>query len=227
MGWFGELWRRLLYLFQRNKMAKDLADEIRLHLELRAEDHSAAGMKPRDADSRALRGFGNITQLSEQGRAVWGWAFLEALANDLGYGMRALRPDAGFTLAAVSSLALGIGANTAIFSVLNAVMLRSLPVEDPHQLVQLLSRQNAINGTYTNPIWEQVRDHQQAFSGVLAYSSQRFDLANGGESRFANGIWVSGDFFRVLGVPAIQGRLITPRDDQHGCGHDGPVAVIS
>jgi hypothetical protein len=81
---------------------------------------------------------------------------------------------------------------------LNAVMLRSLPVEDPHQLVQLLSRQNAINGTYTNPIWEQVRDHQQAFSGVLAYSSQRFDLANGGESRFANGIWVSGDFFRVL-----------------------------
>jgi predicted permease len=227
MGWFGELWRRLLFLFQRDKMEKDLADEIRLHLELRAEDHAAAGMKSRDADSRARRSFGNVTQLSEQGRAVWGWAFLESLASDLRYGMRALRTDVGFALAAVASLALGIGANTAIFSVLNAVMLRSLPVEDPQRLVQLSSRENGTNNVYTNPIWEEVRDHQQAFSGALAYSSNRFDLASGGESRFANGIWVSGDFFRVLGVPAIQGRVITPRDDRHGCGPNGPVAVIS
>jgi predicted permease len=228
MDWFGELWRRFLFLFQRDKMAKDLADEMRLHLELRAEDNAAAGLKARDAHARALRSFGNVTQLSEQGRAVWGWAFVETLANDLRYGVRALRADPGFALAAMGSLALGIGANTAIFSVLNAVMLRSLPVQDPQRLVQLRSRENGeINSTYTNPIWEQVRDNQHAFSGVLAYSSQRFDLASGGESRFGNGILVSGDFFRVLGVPAIQGRLITPRDDRHGCGPDGPVAVIS
>ena len=125
--------------------------------------------------SRALRGFGNVTQLSEQGRAVWGWTFLAIFANDLRYGLRTLRADPGFALAAVGSLALGIGANTAIFSVLNAVMLRSLPVEDPQRLVQLKARENgAVNDTYTNPIWEQVRDHQQAFSGVLAYSSQPF-----------------------------------------------------
>jgi putative ABC transport system permease protein len=228
MGWFGELWRRFLVLFQRDKMARDLADEIRLHLELRAEEQAAAGLKPREAEARARRAFGNVTQLSEQGRAVWGWLFLETLANDLRYGVRALRSDPGFAIAAVGSLALGIGANTAIFSILNAVMLRSLPVEDPQQLVQLESGENGhFEGGYTNPIWEQVRDHQQAFRGVLAYSSNRFDLANGGESHFAYGIWVSGDFFRVLGVPAIQGRLITPRDDRHGCGPDGPVAVIS
>ena len=227
MGWFGELWRRCLFLFQRDRIARDMADELRLHLELRAEDHAAGGMKREEAEAQARRAFGNITQISEQGRAVWGWAFLETFVNDLRYGLRALRADPGFALAAVASLALGIGANTAIFSILNAVMLRGLPVEDPHGLVQVKS---AVSGdftaTYTNPIWEQIRDHQQSFSGALAYNSQRFDLANGGESHFANDIWVSGDFFRVLGVPAIRGRLMTPRDDRHGCGPDGPVAVI-
>lgn len=228
MGWFSELWRRFLFLFERNKMAQDLADEMRLHLELRAEDHSAAGMETSDARARARRTFGNVTQLSEQGRAVWGWAFLESLTSDLCYGIRALRADPGFAFAAIGSLALGIGANTAIFSILNAVMLRSLPVEDPQRLVQLESGGNGhFEGSYTNPIWEQIRDHQRAFTGVLAYSGNRFDLASGGESRFADGIWVSGDFFRVLGVPAMQGRVITPLDDRHGCGSDGPVAVIS
>jgi len=228
MGWLGELWRRFLFLFQRERMAKDLTDEIRLHLELRTEGHAAAGMEASDAQARARRSFGNMTRVAEQGRAVWAWEFLESLTSDLRYGIRVLRADPGFALAAVGSLALGIGANTAIFSVLNAVILRSLAVEEPHRLVQLKSGGNGeINDVYTNPIWEQVRDQQQAFSGVLAYSSKRFDLASGGESRFANGIWVSGDFFRVLGVPAIQGRLITPQDDRHGCGPDGPVAVIS
>ncbi|MBV8895478.1 MAG: ABC transporter permease, partial [Acidobacteriaceae bacterium] len=226
MGWLGELWRRCAFLFQRDRIAKDLADEMRLHLELRAEDHAAAGMKRGDAEAHARRNFGNTTQISERGRAVWGWEFLDTLANDLRYGVRALRSDPGFALAAVGSLALGIGANTAIFSILNAVMLRTLPVEDPQQLVQFGTHKDSPD-TYTNPIWEQVRDHQQAFSGALAYSSSRFDLARGGESHFANGVWVSGDFFRTLGVPAIQGRVITPRDDRHGCGPDGPVAVIS
>jgi predicted permease len=123
----------------------------------------------------------------------------------------------------VLSLALGIGANTAIFSILNAVMLRSLPVEDPQRLVQVDSSQ----GRFTNPIWEQVRDRQQAFSGTLAFAGDRFDLSAGGESHFAEGLWASGDFFRVLGVPAMRGRVFTPDDDLHGGGHAGPVAVIS
>jgi putative ABC transport system permease protein len=157
---------------------------------------------------------------------VWGWTFLETLVQDVRYGLRTLAANPGFMATAVLSLALGIGANTAIFSMLNAMMLRSLPVEDPHRLVQLqLAGSN--ESYFTNPIWEQVRDSQQAFSGMLTWSTDRFDLTVGGESHFAQGLWVSGDFFRVLGVPAMRGRLITGADDIHGGGRAGPVAVIS
>ena len=128
----------------------------------------------------------------------------------------------GFTATAVLALALDIGANTAIFSILNAVLLRSLPVEDPQRLVQVRPGP-AGDDVFTNPIWEQVRDRQQAFSGTLAYSPKAFDLTDGGESHYAIGLWVSGDFFRVLGVPAIQGRVFTRDEDRRGTP---PLAVI-
>src|ERR1019366_8620898 len=201
-----EMWRRLRYLLNRRQNEQDLADEMRLHQDL------ASG-----------RSFGNVTQLQEASRAVWVWPFFETLAQDTRYALRTLRANPGFAATAVLSLALGIGANAAIFSILNAVMLRSLPVEDPQRLVQVDSSQ----GRFTNPIWEQVRDHQQAFSGTLAFGGDRFDLAAGGESHFAEGLWASGDFFRVLGVPAIRGRVFTADDDLHGGGHARPVAVIS
>jgi predicted permease len=212
----GELWRRLRYLLNRKQLEQDMADEMRLHLDLRAA--SVGG-------SAAHQRFGNITQLHENGRAVWGWSLAETMAQDLRYALRTLRANPGFAATAVLSLALGIGANTAIFSILNAVMLRSLPVEDPQRLVQVDSPEGG--GYFTNPIWEQVRDHQKAFSGSFAFDTERFNLAEGGQSYFAEGVWVSGDFFRVLGVPAIRGRVFTPDDDLHGGGHAGPVAVIS
>ena len=204
-----EMWRRLRYLLNRRQNEQDLADEMRLHRDLISQSPT--------------RSLGNVTQLAEASRAVWVWPFLETLAQDTRYALRTLRANPGFAATAVLSLALGIGANTAIFSILNAVMLRSLPVEDPQRLVQVDSSQ----GRFTNPIWEQVRDHQQAFSGALAFSTDRFDLAAGGESHFAEGLWASGDFFRVLGVPAMRGRVFTADDDLHGGGHAGPVAVIS
>jgi predicted permease len=205
----GEIWRRLRYLFNRRQYERDLADEMRLHRDLIAQIPG--------------RSLGNATRFRESSRAVWIWPFLETCAQDTRYALRTLRANPGFAATAVLSLALGIGANTAIFSILNAVMLRSLPVEDPQRLVQVDSSQ----GRFTNPIWEQVRDHQQAFSGTLAFAGDRFDLSAGGESHFANGLWASGDFFRVLGVPAMRGRVFTPDDDLHGGGHAGPVAVIS
>jgi len=208
----GELWRRLRYLFNRKQHEQDLAEEMRLHREL-------AG------PASARRSFGNVTQLQEASRAVWIWPFLETLASDTRYALRTLLANPGFAATAILSLALGIGANTAIFSILNAVMLRSLPVEDPQRLVQVVTPEG--RQSFTNPIWEQVRDHQQAFSAALAYSADRFDLADGGESHFAEGVWTSGDFFRVLGVPAMRGRVFTTDDDLHGGGHAGPVAVIS
>src|SRR5579862_33993 len=208
----GELWRRLRYLFNRKQHEQDLAEEMRLHREL-------AG------PASARRSFGNVTQLQEASRAVWIWPFLETLASDTRYALRTMRANPGFAATAILSLALGIGANTAIFSILNAVMLRSLPVEDPQRLVQVDTPQGG--AYFTNPIWEQVRDHQQAFSGALAWGGDRFDLADGGESHFAQGVWASGDFFHVLGVPAMRGRVFDTSDDVHGGGRSGPVAVIS
>jgi predicted permease len=213
-----EMWRRLLFLLNRKQHEQDLADEIRLHRDLISQSPT--------------RSLGNVTQLSEASRAVWIWPFLETLAQDTRYALRTLRANPGFAATAVLSLALGIGANTAIFSILNAVMLRSLPVEDPHRLVQLGSPRSdparPLRLYFTNPIWEQVRDHQQAFSGTLAFGGDRFDLAAGGESHFVEGLWASGDFFRVLGVPAMRGRVFAADDDDiHGGGRAGPVAVIS
>ncbi|RPJ73864.1 MAG: hypothetical protein EHM24_07135, partial [Acidobacteria bacterium] len=128
--------------------------------------------------------------------------------SDLRDALRSLRATPVVSAVAMLSLALGIGANTAIFSLLDSVMLRSLPVHEPHRLVMLK------DGSWTNPIWEQVRDRQGHFSdGAFAWSGSRFDLAAGGESDYANDIWASGRFFEVLGVPAILGRTFTPADD--------------
>src|SRR5579863_1242950 len=223
-SWLGEIWRRLRFLVGGARFDDDLAEEMRLHVELRAEQKRAAGMNEREARASAQRAFGNATLEREKSRDAWGWRWLDSLGQDIRYGLRALRANPGFAAAAVLSLALGIGANTAIFSIVNAVMLRTLPVEDPRKLVQI---QQGNQGFLTNPIWEQVRDRQTAFSGTLAYSEDRFDLAEGGESRFAQGLWVSGDYFRVLGVAALRGRVFTAQDDRHGGGTSGPVAVIS
>jgi predicted permease len=157
---------------------------------------------------------------------------MNTLLQDLRYGLRMLRKNPGFTLVAVLSLALGIGANTAIFQLLNAVRLRLLPVERPHELalVRIANRQGAsgnFNGWYaylTHPQWERIRDRQQAFSGIAAWGTANFNLAVSGEDRFAeNCLWVSGDFFNVLGVRPLLGRVFTPSDDQRGCGSSGVV----
>jgi predicted permease len=138
-----------------------------------------------------------------------------AFAQDLRYAVRALRTSPAFTAVAVLSLALGIGANTAIFSLIDAVMLKYLPVSHPEELVQVTMGQQG--GMFTNPIWEQLRDRQDVFSGVLAYGTTRFNLTAGGESRYAQGNWASGDFFSTLGVRAVLGRTFTAADDRRGC----------
>jgi predicted permease len=145
---------------------------------------------------------------------------------DLRDAVRALRATPIVTAVAVLSLALGIGANTAIFSLINALMLRSLPVREPQRLVQVLSAEK--RPSWSNPLWEEIRDRdKQIFDGAFAYSTPRFNLAGGGETRFVNGIMASGEYFEVLGVPAILGRTFTPADDVRGGSPDGPVAVVS
>jgi predicted permease len=160
-----------------------------------------------------------------------GWG--SALWKDLRYGARLLRLNPGFAAVAILSLALGIGANTAIFQLVNAIRLRTLPVQNPQELAvvriqdrswasgQFTSRYSAL----TNPQWEQIRDRQQGFSKMLAWSPQRLNLAMGGEARYGEVIWASGEFFNVLGVQPFVGRLLGPEDDRKGCGTTS--AVIS
>jgi putative ABC transport system permease protein len=143
--------------------------------------------------------------------------------QDVRYALRALCSNPGFSAIAILSLALGIGANTAIFSLINAVILKTLPVSHPEQLVQLVMK-NENGTTFTNPIWEQVRDRQDVFSGAFAYSPIQLNLAGGGEVRNASTSWVSGDFFSTLGVHPLLGRTFTAADDKRGCP---AVAVLS
>ena len=158
--------------------------------------------------------------------------FLESVLQDLRYGFRALSLNPGFFAIAGLSLALGVGANTAIFQLLDAVRLRSLPVSHPEQLAELQIAKNdhCCSGNFsdrrpnfTYPQWEQIQKYQQAFSGIFAWGDQRFDLTRGGEARFAEGLWVSGAFFHTLGVRPVLGRLIGEQDDRPGCGSTGVV----
>ncbi len=164
--------------------------------------------------------------MKESAREAWGWAAIESWVEDLRYGVRTLRKNPAFTLTAVVSLALGIGANTAIYSVIDALMLRTLPMKNPHELAGLRIAGKEAGSTFTNPQWEAIRDSQDAFAGMPAYSEERFDLSQGGDSRFVHGLWVSGGYFDALGVPALRGRVLTSGDDRRGCGCAGPVAVL-
>jgi len=138
----------------------------------------------------------------------------EALLQDLRYALRALRSTPIFAAVAILSLALGIGANTAIFSLINSLILKSLPVTHPEQLLQVTRGKDDY---YTNTIWEQVRDRQDVFSALFAYSGDRVNLAAGGEARYADLSYVSGQFFDTLGLRAIRGRTLTTADDKRGC----------
>jgi putative ABC transport system permease protein len=145
--------------------------------------------------------------------------------HDFRDAFRALRATPIISLIAALSLALGIGANTAIFSILNSLILRSLPVRDPLRLASVQLSETG-NSAWTNPLWEQVRERPDLFDGAFAYGTGRFNLAQGGQTEFVDGVWTSGRYFEVLGVSPILGRTFTATDDRRGGGPDGPVAVI-
>lgn len=151
---------------------------------------------------------------------------MTALWHDLRYGFRLLRFSPGFTLVAVMTLALGVGANTAIFQLIDAIRLRTIPVKNPEKLatIRIADRNwgsGSFSGPYaqlTFPLWEQIRKHQKGFSSISAWGEEQFNLATGGEVHYARGIWVSGEFFEVLGVRPHLGRVISVSDDRPGCG---------
>ena len=211
MSWY----HRLLNLVRSDRVARDIDREIDFHLAERVDELVAGGMSESDAWREARRRFGHRQTFKERVYDIDVLAWLDSFIADLRYAARAFRSNPGFTLVAVLSLGLGIGANTAIFSLINAVMLRSLPVRQPEQLVQLTIDDR--RASFTNPLWEQIRDRREAFAGTFAFEDALFNLTTGGVVRGAVGAWVSGDYFNVLGVPAVAGRLLQPSDDVRGC----------
>jgi putative ABC transport system permease protein len=177
----------------------------------------------------ALRQFGHLEYTRRYGRnqderkeAGMRWNLLvDELAEDLRNGFRQIARNPGFTAIVALTLALGIGANAALFSIFNSLILRPLPVRDPGSLALLT------NGSWSYPIWEEIRTREaELFDGALAWSAQRFDLSAGGQTEPVDGAYVSGRLFDVLGVTGIRGRMLSPADDS-GAPPDGPVAVIS
>ena len=157
---------------------------------------------------------------------------MTSLWQDVRYAARTLRLNVGFAAVAITSLALGVGANTAIFELLDAVRLRALPVKHAQELaIVRIADRNWSMGNFstryselTNPIWEQIRDHQEGFTSISAWAPEQLNLAVGGEVRYAQSIWVSGDFFKVLEVQPLMGRLLSTDDDRRGCA-TGPAVV--
>ncbi|MGO8733775.1 MAG: ADOP family duplicated permease [Terriglobia bacterium] len=228
MRWIYKLPLRVRSVFRKSRVEHELTDELRFHLEKLAEEYAAKGMTPEEARYAALRELGGVEQIKEECRDMRRVSWIENLIQDVRYGLRMLAKSPGFTIMAVLTLALGIGANTAIFSLIDTVMLRALPVQKPEELMQILLYQPRwgaeASPIFTNPLWEQVRDRQDVFSGAFAWHSEPFDLTRGGAVQNANGLYVSGGYFPTLGVRAAAGRLFGPSDDQRGCP---AVAVLS
>ncbi|MDQ2776844.1 MAG: ABC transporter permease [Acidobacteriota bacterium] len=200
---------------------RDLTREIGSHLELLQEDFRRRGMSANEARLAAKRAYGGIEQAKELHREARSWLWLEQVRQDIRFSTRTLRNSPVFSLTAVLTLALGIGANTAIFSLIDAVMLKALPVSHPEQLVQVNMAKRDIWGVedpfVSNPVWERLRDRQDVFSGLFGYAVARFDLSARGEARYVQGNYISGQFFDTLGLRPIAGRVITKADDHRGC----------
>jgi predicted permease len=217
-------------LFSRRRVYGDLSAEIREHLEEKVEELVAGGMSRKNASTAARREFGNLPLIEEDSRAVWGWTAIESFFADLRYGLRAMRRNPGFSALAILSLALGIGANTAIFSLINTLMLRMLPVRDPGQLVALLHHYPAPDephdNTFSLQTYHLMRDDNDVFSGLIASSYRPLHVrGNGLESQIVNGGFAEGSFFSLLGMNPALGRLIEPQDDR--ASRPSPVAVLS
>ncbi|MGD0128468.1 MAG: ABC transporter permease [Terriglobia bacterium] len=218
--------RKFGVLFRRRQPGDDLEEEIRSHLEMEERENLEAGMSPEEAHYAALRRFGNVTLTQERSREMWRWSTVETLWQDLGYGVRQLRRSPGFATVAILTLALGVGANTAIFSVINAVLLTPLPVKNPKELIQLVTVGPYGVGSFSYPALKRFRDENHECSEMAAIGwLSNLDAAVDGQPETVEGRIVSGNFFSFLGVSASAGRTFTGGDEK--TRPTSAVAVIS
>src|SRR5262245_57166627 len=222
---------RVLRFLRRGYWDGERARELEAYIAQEIDDNLARGMTPDQARRAAHRKLGNPTLIREDIYTMNSLGFVETIWQDLRYGARLLRRNPTFAIVAILTLALGTGANTAIFQLVDAVRLRTLPVENPDNLVEIRVRApHGRTGSFisnrpmlSEPLWKRIRAEQQVFSSLLAWGSANWNLASGGEIRPAQGLYVSGDYFPTLGVTPAVGRLFTPADDVKGCAAPGVV----
>ena len=230
----GEIKRRVLYLFQRDRQALELAEEMRLHLELRAQKMRQQGMAGDEAGHAAQRQFGNSVSLAETSSELWGWGAWERLAQDFQYALRSLRKSPAFTVVAVLTLALGLGMNTAVFSVVNAVILRKLPYPDPDRMISLWEEYTKQGPNRFNSSGSQAGGAggaqrttvsvanlleyrtSSAFTGLAGFAYSQQNLTGEGTPERLLGEAVTPNYFDLLGVEPEQGRVFLPEEDSPG-----------
>src|SRR5215467_3765047 len=241
MSWAEPLWLRLKPLFRRGQVARELDGEIQFHLEQQTAENIALGMSPGEARLKAIRSFGNLASVREQTRETRGWIRVEAILQDIRYALRQLRKTPGFTATALLTLALGIGANAAIFTLVDGLMLRKLPVADPQALVRLGDNSDCCvnsggnsdgdTALFSTEVYDRLKKSVPEFAQIAGIQAgfafnpvvvRRDGAAD--SARSVSGEFVSGSYFQTLGLRPAAGRLFAEADDVKGAPM---VAVMS
>ena len=214
-----KLFHRLRALFRKDGLDQELSEEMAFHLEKQIEQNTAAGMSAEEARFAAMRKFGGVEQAKEDCRDAWGVRAIDTLRQDIRFGLRTLAKTPRFTAVAVLTLALGIGANVAVFSVVNTILLRPLPFPKPQQLVRIVSKDPAggeSNMTYSADAMEEYQQRNRSFqevSGYFAFSGpDNLKLTGRDQPQAVTGLMVAGNFFHTLGIEPVLGRTFRPEE---------------
>jgi predicted permease len=220
MGW-------LRRIFSRRRAFAELSEEMRGHLDERVEELVAVGIERREAEYRARREFGNFGLIEDDGRSAFGGRWFDDFVADVRYGLRMLRKSPISTAIAIVILAVGIGSNTAVFSLIDTLLLRNLAVPAPHELVSISFRQAGHVGPLSGPMFDRLRERQSAFRDLFAWTNQPMVLSEGGYAQAIQGAYATGSAFPTLGLRPRLGRLLEWEDDEAGNTSQGFAAVIS
>src|SRR6476660_175232 len=226
MKWYNVLRDRIRALRQREDVINDIDREMRLHLEMQVDANIRAGMSQTEAREQAMRSFGNVNRAVDAAYDVKGGGTFETLAQDIRYGVRMLVKHKAFTSIAVITLALGIGANTAIFSVVNELLLRPLPYRDADRIVTVweVTPEGRHQNSTSRANFRAWREQNTSFQYMAAFTDQRLNLTGTGEPEELSVQFATPEFFKILGVEPMLGRTFLPEDDKAG---QSPVAVLS